>query len=183
MTIFLFLLLPSLVSFYIFRTSCFTMAVPSSQCLDNTIYILLGKHGAYDEKSRVKRNKDDAGSKRGASAERRAKEERAVHNGNATKIVFLFLLVWCIESSTALARIQQRPLNLSRRWHFFEVECSSLNQELQDMEARLRREQKKGHWKKQIKLFRNKTLFQLDRLQNLCDFLPKICIELSKHSI
>ncbi|QHO38376.1 Golgin candidate [Arachis hypogaea] len=169
MTIFLFLLLPSLVSFYIFRTSCFTMAVPSSQCLDNTIYILLGKHGAYDEKSRVKRNKDDAGSKRGASAERRAKEERAVHNGNATKIVFLFLLVWCIESSTALARIQ--------------VECSSLNQELQDMEARLRREQKKGHWKKQIKLFRNKTLFQLDRLQNLCDFLPKICIELSKHSI
>ncbi|KAL1356591.1 hypothetical protein HN51_008590 [Arachis hypogaea] len=88
-----------------------------------------------------------------ASAERRAEEERAAHN--ATKMAAMEREVdleqRAIESSTALARIQRiadertaKATELEQKVALLEVECSSLNQELQDMEARLRREQKKS---------------------------------------
>ncbi|KAL4317064.1 hypothetical protein AHAS_Ahas15G0347700 [Arachis hypogaea] len=88
-----------------------------------------------------------------ASAERRAEEEHAAHN--ATKMAAMEREVdleqRAIESSTALARIQRiadertaKATELEQKVALLEVECSSLNQELQDMEARLRREQKKS---------------------------------------
>ncbi|MED6137926.1 hypothetical protein PIB30_069553 [Stylosanthes scabra] len=88
-----------------------------------------------------------------ASAERRAEEERAAHN--ATKMAAMEREVEleqrAVESSTALARIQRiadertaKATELEQKVALLEVECSSLNQELQDMEARLRREQKKS---------------------------------------
>ncbi|KAG5067708.1 hypothetical protein JHK85_000085 [Glycine max] len=56
-----------------------------------------------------------------------------------------------VESSTALARIQRvadertaKATELEQKVALLEVECASLNQELQDMEARVRREQKKA---------------------------------------
>lgn len=88
-----------------------------------------------------------------ASVERRAEEERAAHN--ATKLASMEREVElehrAVESSTALARIQRiadertaKATELEQKVALLEVECSSLNQELQDMEARLRREQKKS---------------------------------------
>ncbi|CAI8594699.1 unnamed protein product [Vicia faba] len=88
-----------------------------------------------------------------ASVERRAEEERAAHN--ATKLAAMEREVElehrAVESSTALARIQRiaderttKATELEQKVALLEVECSSLNQELQDMEARLRREQKKS---------------------------------------
>ncbi|TKY44579.1 Golgin candidate 1 [Spatholobus suberectus] len=88
-----------------------------------------------------------------ASAERRAEEERAAHN--ATKMAAMEREVElehrAVESSTALARIQRvadertaKATELERKVALLEVECVSLNQELQDMEARVRREQKKS---------------------------------------
>ncbi|XP_059432666.1 golgin candidate 1 isoform X2 [Corylus avellana] len=87
-----------------------------------------------------------------ASAERRAEEERAAHN--ATKMAAMEREVElehrAVESSTALARTQRiaddrtaKAAELEHKVALLEVECASLNQELQDMEARARRGQKK----------------------------------------
>ncbi|TXG61452.1 hypothetical protein EZV62_012815 [Acer yangbiense] len=88
-----------------------------------------------------------------ASAERRAEEERAAHH--ATKMAAMEREVElehrAVESSTALARIQRiadertaKAGDLEQKVALLEVECASLNQELQDMEARVRRGQKKS---------------------------------------
>lgn len=88
-----------------------------------------------------------------ASAERRAEEERAAHN--ATKMGAMEREVElehrAVEASTALARIQRiadertsKVAELEQKVALLEVECASLNQELQDMEARARRGQKKS---------------------------------------
>ncbi|XP_059637880.1 golgin candidate 1 isoform X2 [Cornus florida] len=88
-----------------------------------------------------------------ASAERRAEEERAAHN--ATKMATMEREVEleqrAIEASTALARTQRtadertaKATELEQKVALLEVECASLNQELQDMEARARRVQKKS---------------------------------------
>ncbi|XP_022729565.1 golgin candidate 1-like isoform X2 [Durio zibethinus] len=88
-----------------------------------------------------------------ASAERRAEEERAAHN--ATKMAAIEREVElehrAVEASAALARIQRvaderttKAAELEQKVALLEVECASLNQELQDMEARARREQKKS---------------------------------------
>ncbi|KAK8698480.1 hypothetical protein V6N13_114595 [Hibiscus sabdariffa] len=88
-----------------------------------------------------------------SSAERRAEEERAAHN--ATKMTAMEREVElehrAVEASTALARIQRiaderttKAAELEQKVALLEVECASLNQELQDMEARARRGQKKA---------------------------------------
>ncbi|GAB4839027.1 Complement component 1 Q subcomponent-binding protein, mitochondrial [Ancistrocladus abbreviatus] len=88
-----------------------------------------------------------------ASAERRAEEERSAHN--ATKKAAMGREVelehQAVEASTALARIQRvadermaKAAELEQKLALLEVECASLNQELQDMEARIRRGQKKS---------------------------------------
>ncbi|KAL9224073.1 hypothetical protein vseg_000144 [Gypsophila vaccaria] len=88
-----------------------------------------------------------------ALAERRAEEERAAHN--ATKKAAMEREVElehrAVDASTALARIQRmaddraaKASDLEQKVALLEVECASLNQELQDMEGRLRREQKKS---------------------------------------
>ncbi|XP_011078259.1 golgin candidate 1 isoform X2 [Sesamum indicum] len=88
-----------------------------------------------------------------AAAERRAEEERSAHN--ATKLAArereVELEQRAIEASTALARIQRtaddrasKAADLEQKVALLEAECSSLNQELQDMEARIRRGQKKS---------------------------------------
>ncbi|KAL0333855.1 UNVERIFIED_CONTAM: Golgin candidate 1 [Sesamum angustifolium] len=87
-----------------------------------------------------------------AAAERRAEEERSAHN--ATKLARereVELEQRAIEASTALARIQRtaddrasKAAELEQKVALLEAECSSLNQELQDMEARIRRGQKKS---------------------------------------
>ncbi|XP_062090880.1 golgin candidate 1 isoform X2 [Humulus lupulus] len=87
-----------------------------------------------------------------ASVERRAEEERAAHN--ATKMASMEREVElehrALEASTALARIQRtadertaKAAELEQKVALLEVECANLNQELQDMEARVRRGQKK----------------------------------------
>ncbi|GAV88061.1 hypothetical protein CFOL_v3_31485 [Cephalotus follicularis] len=88
-----------------------------------------------------------------ASAERRSEEEHAAHH--ATKMAAMEREVElehrAVESSTALARIQRiaderttKAADLEQKVALLEVECASLNQELQDMEARARRAQKKS---------------------------------------
>ncbi|OVA20235.1 hypothetical protein BVC80_157g29 [Macleaya cordata] len=88
-----------------------------------------------------------------ASVERRAEEERAAHN--ATKMAAMEREVElehrALEASTALARIQRtaderasRAADLEQKLAVLEAECASLNQELQDMEARVRVGQKKS---------------------------------------
>ncbi|KAJ4838998.1 hypothetical protein Tsubulata_021452 [Turnera subulata] len=88
-----------------------------------------------------------------ASAERRAQEERAAHNAAkmAAREREVELEHRAVEVSTALARIQRiadertaKAAELEQKVALLEVECSSLNQELQDMETRARREQKKS---------------------------------------
>ncbi|OEL30986.1 Golgin-84 [Dichanthelium oligosanthes] len=87
-----------------------------------------------------------------ATAERRAEEERIAHN--ATKMAAVEREVElehrAVEASNALARIQRaadqsssRALELEHKVAVLEVECASLQQELQEMEARNRRTQKK----------------------------------------
>ncbi|KAG1346623.1 putative Golgin-84 [Cocos nucifera] len=87
-----------------------------------------------------------------ASAERRAEEERAAHS--ATKMAAvereIELEHRAVEASNALARIQRqadesttRATELEHKVALLEVECASLTQELQEMEARNRRGQKK----------------------------------------
>ncbi|URD75494.1 U-box domain-containing protein [Musa troglodytarum] len=81
------------------------------------------------------------------SAERRAEEERTAHN--ATKMAAVEREVElehrAVESSNALARIQRaadestsRAAELEHKLALLEVEYASLNQELQDLEARNR---------------------------------------------
>ncbi|KAG6599474.1 Golgin candidate 1, partial [Cucurbita argyrosperma subsp. sororia] len=88
-----------------------------------------------------------------ASAERRAEEERTAHN--ATKMAFMEremeLEHRAVEAASALARIQRiadertsKATELEQKVALLEVECSSLNQELQDLEARARRGHKKS---------------------------------------
>lgn len=88
-----------------------------------------------------------------ASAERRAEEERSAHN--ATKMASMEremeLEHRAMEAASALARIQRvadertsKATELEQKVALLEVECSSLNQELQDLEARARRGQKKS---------------------------------------
>lgn len=88
-----------------------------------------------------------------STAERRAEEERAAHN--ATKMAAMEREVElehrAVDASTALARIQRiadertsKATELEHKVALLEVECASLNQELQDMEARARRGQKKA---------------------------------------
>ncbi|XP_072149805.1 golgin-84 [Setaria viridis] len=87
-----------------------------------------------------------------ATTERRAEEERIAHN--ATKMAAVEREVElehrAVEASNALARIQRaadqsssRALELEHKVAVLEVECASLQQELQEMEARNRRAQKK----------------------------------------
>ncbi|KNA03305.1 hypothetical protein SOVF_210470, partial [Spinacia oleracea] len=88
-----------------------------------------------------------------ALAERRAEEERAAHN--ATKKVAMEREVElehrAVDASTALVRLQRmadertaKAGELEQKVALLEAECASLNQELHDMEGRLRREQKKS---------------------------------------
>lgn len=88
-----------------------------------------------------------------ASAERRAEEERTAHN--ATKMAFMEremeLEHRAVEAASALARIQRiadertsKATELEQKVALLEVECSSLNQELQDLEVRARRGHKKS---------------------------------------
>ncbi|KAB1224406.1 Golgin candidate 1 [Morella rubra] len=88
-----------------------------------------------------------------ASVERRAEEERAAHN--ATKMAAMEREVElehrAVDASTALARIQRiadertaKAAELEQNVALLEVECASLNQELQEMETRARRGQKKS---------------------------------------
>ncbi|XP_011048317.1 PREDICTED: golgin candidate 1 isoform X2 [Populus euphratica] len=88
-----------------------------------------------------------------ASAERRAEEERTAHN--ATKMAAMEREVElehrAIETSTALAKMQRiaderttKAAELEQKVALLEIECASLNQELQDMEARACRGQKKS---------------------------------------
>ncbi|XP_055800560.1 golgin candidate 1 isoform X1 [Solanum dulcamara] len=87
------------------------------------------------------------------AAERRSEEERAAHN--ATKKAFMEREVElehrALEASTALARAQRtadertaKATELEQKVALLEVECATLNQEMQDMEARTRRGQKKS---------------------------------------
>ncbi|KAG9130109.1 hypothetical protein Leryth_012860 [Lithospermum erythrorhizon] len=87
-----------------------------------------------------------------SAVERRAEEERAAHN--ASKMASMEREVElehrAMEASTALARIQRtvdertaKAAELEQNVALLEAECASLNQELQDMEVRARREQKK----------------------------------------
>ncbi|KAK4753974.1 hypothetical protein SAY87_002078 [Trapa incisa] len=88
-----------------------------------------------------------------STAERRAEEERAAHN--ATKKAAMEREVElehrAVEASTALARAQRladertaKAAELEQKLAFYEVENSSLIQELQDMKALVHRGQKKS---------------------------------------
>ncbi|XP_065849041.1 golgin candidate 1 isoform X2 [Euphorbia lathyris] len=88
-----------------------------------------------------------------ASVERRAEEERVAHS--ATKLAAMEREVElehrAVETSSAIARLQRiadertaKTTELEQKVALLEVECASLNQELQDMEARARRGQKKS---------------------------------------
>ncbi|XP_020600289.1 golgin-84 isoform X2 [Phalaenopsis equestris] len=88
-----------------------------------------------------------------ATVEHKAEEERAAHN--ATKMAAVEREVElehrAVEASNALARIQRtadestsRANELEHKVALLEIECASLTQELQDMEARNRRGQKKA---------------------------------------
>ncbi|EOA29973.1 hypothetical protein CARUB_v10013079mg [Capsella rubella] len=88
-----------------------------------------------------------------ATTERRAEEERSAHN--ATKMAAMErerdLEHRAVDASTALVRIQRiadertaKVADLEQKVALLEAECTSLNQELQDMEVRARRGQKKS---------------------------------------
>ncbi|KAK9101045.1 hypothetical protein Scep_024475 [Stephania cephalantha] len=88
-----------------------------------------------------------------ASAERRAEKERASHN--STKMAAMEREVEleqrAVEASTALARMQRmvdertsRAADLEQKLAVLEAENASLSRELQDMEARARRGQKRS---------------------------------------
>ncbi|EFH60221.1 hypothetical protein ARALYDRAFT_899882 [Arabidopsis lyrata subsp. lyrata] len=88
-----------------------------------------------------------------ATTERRAEEEHSAHN--ATKMAAMErereLEHRAVDASTALVRIQRiadertaKVADLEQKVALLEAECTSLNQELQDMEVRARRGQKKA---------------------------------------
>ncbi|XP_073066973.1 golgin candidate 1-like isoform X4 [Primulina eburnea] len=88
-----------------------------------------------------------------AAAERRAEEEHAAHNAfkQAAREREVELGQKAIEASTALAKIQRiaddraaKAAEFEQKVALLEVECASLNEELQGMEARVRRGQKKS---------------------------------------
>ncbi|XP_041990070.1 golgin candidate 1-like isoform X2 [Salvia splendens] len=88
-----------------------------------------------------------------SAAERRAEEERFAHNATkmAARVREGELEQRAIEASTALVKTQRaaddrasKAADLEQKVALLEVECASLNQELQDMEARVRRGQKKA---------------------------------------
>ncbi|CAJ2636690.1 unnamed protein product [Trifolium pratense] len=134
-----------------------------------------------------------------ASVERRAEEERAAHN--ATKLAAMGREVElehrAVESSTALARIQRiadertaKATDLEQKVALLEVECSSLNQELQDMEARLRREQKKSPeeanqviqiqaWQEEVERARQGQREAENKLSSLEAELQKLRVEMA----
>ncbi|XP_045792349.1 golgin candidate 1 isoform X2 [Trifolium pratense] len=134
-----------------------------------------------------------------ASVERRAEEERAAHN--ATKLAAMGREVElehrAVESSTALARIQRiadertaKATDLEQKVALLEVECSSLNQELQDMEVRLRREQKKSPeeanqviqiqaWQEEVERARQGQREAENKLSSLEAELQKLRVEMA----
>lgn len=134
-----------------------------------------------------------------ASVERRAEEERAAHN--ATKLASMEREVElehrAVESSTALARIQRiadertaKATELEQKVALLEVECSSLNQELQDMESRLRREQKKSPeeanqviqiqaWQEEVERARQGQREAENKLSSLEAELQKLRVEMA----
>ncbi|XP_051113992.1 golgin candidate 1-like isoform X2 [Andrographis paniculata] len=88
-----------------------------------------------------------------SSAEWRAEDEHSAHN--ATKLAArdreVELEQRAIEASSALARVQRtaddrasKVSELEQKVALLEADCASLNQELQDMEARIHHEQKKA---------------------------------------
>ncbi|XP_073317104.1 golgin candidate 1-like isoform X2 [Primulina huaijiensis] len=88
-----------------------------------------------------------------AAAERRAEEEHAAHHDfkQAAREREVELGQKAIEASTALAKIQRtaddrvaKAAEFEQKVALLEVECASLNEELQDMEARVLRGQKKS---------------------------------------
>ncbi|XP_024535964.1 golgin-84 [Selaginella moellendorffii] len=87
-----------------------------------------------------------------ASAERRVEEERVAHSASRMAAVQreAELEQQMAESTTAVTRMQrivdersQKAFELEQKAAMLEVECATLNQELQKMELRARREQKK----------------------------------------
>ncbi|XP_028806589.1 golgin candidate 1 [Neltuma alba] len=134
-----------------------------------------------------------------ASAERRAEEERAAHN--ATKMSAMEREVElehrAVEASTALARIQRiadertaKATELEQKVALLEVECASLNQELQDMEARVRREQKKSPeetnqviqiqaWQEEVERARQSQRDAENKLSSLEAELQKMRVEMA----
>ncbi|KAK4280939.1 hypothetical protein QN277_012491 [Acacia crassicarpa] len=134
-----------------------------------------------------------------ASAERRAEEERAAHN--ATKMSAMDREVElehrAVEASTALARIQRiadertaKATELEQKVALLEVECASLNQELQDMEARIRREQKKSPeetnqviqiqaWQEEVERARQSQRDAENKLSSLEAELQKMRVEMA----
>ncbi|KAA8534919.1 hypothetical protein F0562_029865 [Nyssa sinensis] len=134
-----------------------------------------------------------------ASAERRAEEERSAHN--ATKMAAMEREVElehrAIEASTALARIQRtadertaKAAELEQKVALLEVECASLNQELQDMEARARRGQKKSPeeanqviqmqaWQEEVERARQGQRDAESKLSSLESELQKMRVEMA----
>ncbi|RYR57539.1 hypothetical protein Ahy_A05g023250 isoform A [Arachis hypogaea] len=146
-------LYPSLIN-SLDRLNAATFCVlPSGSCSLNNTFLHVNMESMMRNRELTETRMMQALREELASAERRAEEERAAHN--ATKMAAMEREVdleqRAIESSTALARIQRiadertaKATELEQKVALLEVECSSLNQELQDMEARLRREQKKS---------------------------------------
>ncbi|XP_027359255.1 golgin candidate 1 isoform X2 [Abrus precatorius] len=132
-----------------------------------------------------------------ASAERRAEEERAAHN--TTKMAAMEREVdlehRAVEASTALARIQKvadertaKATELEQKVALLEVECASLNQELQDMEVRVRREQKKSPeetnqvmqaWQEELERARQGQREAENKLSSLEAELQKMRVEMA----
>ncbi|KAK9275050.1 hypothetical protein L1049_022308 [Liquidambar formosana] len=134
-----------------------------------------------------------------ASVERRAEEERAAHN--ATKMAAMEREVElehrAIEASTALARIQRiadertaKATELEQKMALLEVECASMNQELQDMEAHARRGQKKSPedanqviqmqaWQEEVERARQGQRDAESKLSSLETELQKMRVEIS----
>ncbi|GAB2292376.1 hypothetical protein Dimus_026621 [Dionaea muscipula] len=88
-----------------------------------------------------------------ASVEQRVEEERIAHNATkkASMEREMELEHRAVEASTALVRVQRvaddrtaKAAELEQKAALLEVECTSLNQELQDLEARIRHGQKKS---------------------------------------
>lgn len=133
------------------------------------------------------------------SAERRAEEERIAHN--ATKMAAVEREVElehrAVEASNALARIQRaaeesaaRATELEHKVALLEVECASLTQELQNMEARNRRAQKKPSeeasqilqmqaWKEEVERARQGQRDAENKLSSLEAELQKMRVEMA----